>query len=295
MRAAAQQERNLTIEGAISTRERILDDLSRRRRVASVQIEQLRAGRERLLESYGGRPPHPRGGQRRAQPGRRRSPGRRRRGGPADAARAQPEPPRPAEAGADRGLRGLQRRPARPPRTSAESRTARPETSQVRPRPTSIGDRGLRRDAAGGPQPPPVVARPGPPRPGCAGVAAGAGGAGRAAWTPDPAGPRRWRRRSSRSTGPQPPSGGTGPPHLRVVSDHDAPARVRRQPGCRPRSEARRRPGQPGRRALRPYPGRPADTPTPPRHRRRWSSPAGPAGGGRCQPRSTARPQPAHR
>ena len=52
LRAAAQHERNLTIEGAISTRERILEDLSRRRRVASVQIEQLRAGRERLLESY---------------------------------------------------------------------------------------------------------------------------------------------------------------------------------------------------------------------------------------------------
>ncbi len=52
VRSAAQQERNLTVEGAIATRERILDDLSRRRRVASVQIEQLRAGRERLLESY---------------------------------------------------------------------------------------------------------------------------------------------------------------------------------------------------------------------------------------------------
>ncbi len=52
IRAAAEQERALTVEGAISTRERILDDLSRRRRVASVQIEQLRAGRERLLESY---------------------------------------------------------------------------------------------------------------------------------------------------------------------------------------------------------------------------------------------------
>ncbi len=52
LRAAAQHERNLTIEGAISTRERVLEDLSRRRRVASVQIEQLRAGRERLLESY---------------------------------------------------------------------------------------------------------------------------------------------------------------------------------------------------------------------------------------------------
>jgi DivIVA domain-containing protein len=53
IRAAAQQEKALTVEGAIATRERILEDLSRRRRVASVQIEQLRAGRERLLESYG--------------------------------------------------------------------------------------------------------------------------------------------------------------------------------------------------------------------------------------------------
>ncbi len=53
LRAKAEQERALTIEGAASTRERILDDLARRRRVASVQIEQLRAGRERLLDAYG--------------------------------------------------------------------------------------------------------------------------------------------------------------------------------------------------------------------------------------------------
>jgi DivIVA domain-containing protein len=53
IRAAAQQEKALTVEGAIATRERVLEDLTRRRRVASVQIEQLRAGRERLLESYG--------------------------------------------------------------------------------------------------------------------------------------------------------------------------------------------------------------------------------------------------
>jgi DivIVA domain-containing protein len=52
IRASAQQEKTLTVEGAIATRERVLEDLSRRRRVASVQIEQLRAGRERLLESY---------------------------------------------------------------------------------------------------------------------------------------------------------------------------------------------------------------------------------------------------
>lgn len=51
-RAKAEQERALTIEGANATREKILEDLSRRRRVATVQIEQLRAGRERLLESY---------------------------------------------------------------------------------------------------------------------------------------------------------------------------------------------------------------------------------------------------
>ncbi len=52
IRAKAEQERGLTVEGANSTRDRILEDLSRRRRVATVQIEQLRAGRERLIESY---------------------------------------------------------------------------------------------------------------------------------------------------------------------------------------------------------------------------------------------------
>jgi DivIVA domain-containing protein len=52
IRAKAEQDHNLTVEGANATRERILEDLSRRRRVATVQIEQLRAGRERLLESY---------------------------------------------------------------------------------------------------------------------------------------------------------------------------------------------------------------------------------------------------
>jgi DivIVA domain-containing protein len=52
IRAKAEQERALTVEGANSTRDRILEDLSRRRRVATVQIEQLRAGRERLIESY---------------------------------------------------------------------------------------------------------------------------------------------------------------------------------------------------------------------------------------------------
>jgi DivIVA domain-containing protein len=52
IRARAEQERALTIEGANATRDRILEDLTRRRRVATVQIEQLRAGRERLIESY---------------------------------------------------------------------------------------------------------------------------------------------------------------------------------------------------------------------------------------------------
>jgi DivIVA domain-containing protein len=52
IRAAAERERQLTVEGANTTRDRILEDLSRRRRIAAVQIEQLRAGRERLIESY---------------------------------------------------------------------------------------------------------------------------------------------------------------------------------------------------------------------------------------------------
>jgi DivIVA domain-containing protein len=52
IRTKAEADRMLTIDGANATRDRILDDLARRRRVATVQIEQLRAGRERLIESY---------------------------------------------------------------------------------------------------------------------------------------------------------------------------------------------------------------------------------------------------
>jgi DivIVA domain-containing protein len=52
IRQQAEQDRKLTVEGAQAIREKILADLSRRRRVATVQIEQLRAGRERLLEAY---------------------------------------------------------------------------------------------------------------------------------------------------------------------------------------------------------------------------------------------------
>jgi cell division septum initiation protein DivIVA len=52
VRQQAEQDRRMTVEGAQAIRERILGDLARRRRVATVQIEQLRAGRERLLESY---------------------------------------------------------------------------------------------------------------------------------------------------------------------------------------------------------------------------------------------------
>src|SRR5262249_6401408 len=40
------------VDQAVVTRERILADLARRRRVAIAQIEQLRAGRERLLDAY---------------------------------------------------------------------------------------------------------------------------------------------------------------------------------------------------------------------------------------------------
>jgi DivIVA domain-containing protein len=48
----AEHDRRLTVEGAQAVREKILGDLTRRRRVAAIQIEQLRAGRERLLQSY---------------------------------------------------------------------------------------------------------------------------------------------------------------------------------------------------------------------------------------------------
>jgi DivIVA domain-containing protein len=52
IRAQVEAERKAVVEAAQTTRERILADLSRRRNVASVQIEQLRAGRDRLLDAY---------------------------------------------------------------------------------------------------------------------------------------------------------------------------------------------------------------------------------------------------
>jgi DivIVA domain-containing protein len=52
IRAQAEAERNAMIEGAQATRERILSALSKKRNVAVAQVEQLRAGRERLLEAY---------------------------------------------------------------------------------------------------------------------------------------------------------------------------------------------------------------------------------------------------
>ena len=210
VRAAAQHERNLTIEGAISTRERILDDLSRRRRVASVQIEQLRAGRERLLESYGGGPPHPRGGQRRAQPGRRRSPGRRRRGGPAHAARPA-IPIRP-------GRRGRRRVPARPPRRPRPRRPSGEDGRPGRRRPAPDGRR--RR----GPPPEPPVGRQ--PSSGPVARAARPPACLPASRRPIPpggsprprrggrAGPRRWRPRSIPSRTPA-PGRKRRPPRLR--------------------------------------------------------------------------------
>lgn len=50
--AAAQQQGREMVGEAQAVRERILRDLARRRRTAHVQIEQLRAGRDRLLEAY---------------------------------------------------------------------------------------------------------------------------------------------------------------------------------------------------------------------------------------------------
>jgi DivIVA domain-containing protein len=52
IRSQVEAERKAVVEAAQATRERILADLSRRRKVTSLQIEQLRAGRDRLLEAY---------------------------------------------------------------------------------------------------------------------------------------------------------------------------------------------------------------------------------------------------
>lgn len=52
VRQQAEQDRRLTVEAAQAIREKILTDLAKRRKVATVQIEQLRAGRERLLDAY---------------------------------------------------------------------------------------------------------------------------------------------------------------------------------------------------------------------------------------------------
>jgi DivIVA domain-containing protein len=48
----ASQKGQESIEAAEAVREKILTDLARRRKLATVQIEQLRAGRERLLDAY---------------------------------------------------------------------------------------------------------------------------------------------------------------------------------------------------------------------------------------------------
>ncbi|MGC8626527.1 MAG: DivIVA domain-containing protein [Acidimicrobiales bacterium] len=52
LKAQAVEEHRQMVETAQSTRERVLSDLARRRKLATVQIEQLRAGRERLLDAY---------------------------------------------------------------------------------------------------------------------------------------------------------------------------------------------------------------------------------------------------
>jgi len=48
----ASEKYRQTIESAQEVRERILTDLARRRKLGTVQVEQLRAGRERLLDAY---------------------------------------------------------------------------------------------------------------------------------------------------------------------------------------------------------------------------------------------------
>jgi DivIVA domain-containing protein len=50
--AAAGRDYQETVQAAQALREKILTDLARRRKLGSVQVEQLRAGRERLIDAY---------------------------------------------------------------------------------------------------------------------------------------------------------------------------------------------------------------------------------------------------
>jgi len=52
IRQQNEREQRETIDAANALRDRVLTELARRRRVATIQIEQLRAGRERLIDSY---------------------------------------------------------------------------------------------------------------------------------------------------------------------------------------------------------------------------------------------------
>ena len=52
MASAAGRDYQETVQAAQALREKILTDLARRRKLGSVQVEQLRAGRERLLDAY---------------------------------------------------------------------------------------------------------------------------------------------------------------------------------------------------------------------------------------------------
>ncbi len=52
LEAEARERYDETVAAAQALREKILTDLARRRKLATVQIEQLRAGRERLLDAY---------------------------------------------------------------------------------------------------------------------------------------------------------------------------------------------------------------------------------------------------
>lgn len=52
MAAEAAKKADETVQAAQAVREKILTDLARRRKLGTVQVEQLRAGRERLLDAY---------------------------------------------------------------------------------------------------------------------------------------------------------------------------------------------------------------------------------------------------
>ena len=243
------------VQEAQELRARVLADLTRRRRVLHSQIEQLRAGRERLAETIGDVRHAVDQHHRRALPGRGRSPaGGRGRRAPGGARRSWPSCPTPERVADDGGSPSELRR-----RRGIRARHPPVRGGAVRPTP----GRGRCPDPRLAPSPRTGAAthlrRPARPRP-RGRARRRAGRTGRVAAS---GGLRRRRSRASGSSPPRLPPRPTAPPKpttpakpLGVVQDQEGgrtSAEVRAGPGRarRPTPEARRSTWRPRSRSRR--------------------------------------------